>query len=259
VVRKSRTGLWIFLGLGGSLLTCFCGIGFWGSQTHEAQGRVTSMSWERQVHSERFSPVDVQAWRDQIHPSAPAMPVNGLGESAGATNVRGCASKQRSTRQVADGQEERCSTKTRRTSCGTEERCTTTSTGNGFAKETCRDVTKYCDESYEDCRMETKYRDEPVYDDWCTYSSFEWKRVGTVNASGSDASPKWPEAIPGPLERLVRAEKYTVSFSYETKGEKATHVLEPKSESEFVAWRPDQAVQLTVNNLGHVKAVKPAP
>ncbi|MHB8879342.1 MAG: hypothetical protein ACYC8T_37075 [Myxococcaceae bacterium] len=256
---KKRTGLWIVLAILGSGVLGVCGLGIWGMQTHERPGKVSAMSWERQVHRERFSPLDREGWRDQIPKAPPVMPVNGLRESPGATNIRGCVKKQRSTRKVADGEERVCHTKTRREQCGTEEKCSRHDLGNGFAEERCTDVPKYCSESYQDCRMETRYRTEPVFDQWCTYSTFAWKRVDTARAAGADASPRWPEAQAGELDRLSREEKYTVTFAYEFKGENKLHVVEPKSESEFVSWQPGKKAVLTVANAGYVTLVKPSP
>jgi hypothetical protein len=140
--------------------------------------------------------------------------------------------------------------------CGTEEKCRRRDKGNGFVEEVCEDVTKYCSESYEDCQNETRYRSEPVYAQQCTYDTYEWKQVGQREASGTDDRPRWPELSVGGADRLRREEHYGVHIRYKDGGEKQ-HVLEPKSEQDFLAWRKGQGVRLTVTNLGKVEQVVP--
>ncbi|MFP2912563.1 hypothetical protein ACLESD_47630, partial [Pyxidicoccus sp. 3LFB2] len=171
-------------------------------------------------------------------------------------NIRDCVSRQRGTRRVADGTERVCRNKTRRVACGTEERCSRRDQGNGFVEEVCEDVTKYCSESYEDCRTETRYRTEPVYAQQCTYDTYEWKPQDRREASGTDDRPRWPELSVSGVDRLRREEQYSVNIRYEDDGVKE-HVLEPKSEQEFLAWKKGQGVSLTVTNLGKVEKVVP--
>src|SRR5204863_4370115 len=118
--------------------------------------------------------------------------------------------KQRGTRQVPDGTQRVCHTKSRRVSCGTEESCHTQNLGNGFSKEVCHDVTKYCSESYEQCGDETRYRTEPVYGEECTYDTWEWQKTDERTLTGTDDQPKWPALDTDRLDRLVRSETYSV-------------------------------------------------
>jgi hypothetical protein len=171
-------------------------------------------------------------------------------------NIRDCTRRQRSTRQVADGTERVCEDKTRRVQCGTEEKCTRKKMGNGFMKEECEDVPKYCDESYEDCETRTRYRTEPVHDLSCTYDTYAWTEVGQpARASGDDSAPRWPEPRVGSVDRLRREEKYLVRIEYQDGKKVKTHELEPQSESEFLTWRKGQSVSLQVSNLGGVSNV----
>lgn len=252
-VGKKR---WLALGL---LFSCCFGsavFGFWGSRTHEYPGEVTGTEWKRAVVQERFTPVAKTGWRDELRSVSPRMPVNGAGEVAGVSNVRDCVSRQRGTRRVADGTERVCRTKSRRVACGTEEKCRRRDKGNGFAEEVCEDVTKYCSESYEDCQNETRYRSEPVYALQCTYDTYEWRPVDRRESSGTEDRPRWPELSVSGADRLSREEHYAVRIRYEDDGHKE-HVLEPKSEQEFTAWKRGQGVRLTVTNLGKVEQVVP--
>jgi hypothetical protein len=253
--RMGKAG-WLVLG---ALLSCCFGssvFSYWGSRTHAYSGEVTRTAWKRTVVQERFVPVAKTAWKEDLRGTAPRMPVNGAGEVAGVTNIRDCVSRQRGTRRVADGTERVCRNKTRRVACGTEERCRRRDQGNGFVEEVCEDVTKYCNESYEDCQTETRYRTEPVYSRECTYDTYEWKPVDRREVSGTDDRPRWPELAVGAVDRLRREEQYSVHIRYEDDGEKE-HVLEPQSEQEFLSWKKGQGVHLTVTNLGKVEQVVP--
>ncbi|MBZ4418341.1 hypothetical protein [Myxococcus sp. RHSTA-1-4] len=247
---------WLALGL---LFSCCFGtgvFGIWAGSTHEYPGSVTGTAWQRSVVRERFSPVVKTGWRDELSTTAPRMPVNGAGEVAGVANMRDCVSRQRGTRRVADGTERVCRTKTRKVACGTEEKCRRRDKGNGFVEEVCEDVTKYCSESYEDCQNETRYRTEPVYALQCAYDTYEWKEVDRRETSGTDDRPRWPELTASGVDRLRREEKYSVRIRYEDDGEKE-HVLEPKSEQEFLTWKKGQGATLTVTNLGKVEQAVP--
>jgi hypothetical protein len=244
---------WLLLGLG--LFSCCGTFFFWGSRTHAVTGQVTATEWTRTVHRESFQRVSKTGWRDELYPTSSRMPVNGQGEVAGVENIRDCMRRQRGTRQVADGTERVCEDKTRRVQCGTEEKCTRKKLGNGYMKEECDDVPKYCKESYEDCHTRTRYRTEPVYALSCTYDTHAWSEVDRREESGRDSSPRWPELLAGSLDRLRREEKYAVHIRYQKDDDPAEHVLEPKSESEFLSWKKGQSVSLQVSNFGSVDDV----
>ena len=243
---------WLYVGLG--ILAFFGTCMFWGSRTHGVTGQVTTTEWTRTVHRETFQRVSREGWRGELSTRAPRMPVNGTGEVAGVENIRSCFPRQRGTRQVADGTERVCTTKTRQEKCGTTEKCTRKKMANGYMKETCRDEPKYCSKSYQDCDMRTRYRSEPVFDVSCTYDTYVWQQVDTQVESGRDSAPRWPELNPGARDRLRREEKYAVHIGYEDGGDKE-HVHEPKSEAEFLSWKRGQSVPLQVNNFGSADIV----
>lgn len=247
---------WLFLGV---LFTCCFGsglYGMWARATHDFTGEVTGTSWKVAVTQERFTPVRKTGWADELRRASTRMPVNGSGEVAGVDNVRDCVERQRGTRKVADGTERVCRSKTRRVACGTEEKCRRRDKGNGFVEEVCEDITKYCNESYEDCRNETRYRNEPVYARQCTYDTYEWKQVDRREATGQDGKPVWPTLQPGATDRQQRSEEYAVHIRYEDDGVKET-VLMPKTERDFLSWKKGQGVLVTVTNSGDLKNVVP--
>lgn len=243
---------WILAAVAASVL----GLVFWATRTHEAHGVVVSKQWTRTVHREEFSPTTKEGWLEELRPARPVMPVNGRGESPGVEDIRGCARQMRGTRKVPDGTQRVCHTKSRQRQCGTEQKCTVTHLKNGFAKETCRDVPKYCSESYEDCQQETRYRDEPVYGQRCSYTTWEWREDGARTLSGGDTQPQWPDVNPGPLGRLRREESYSVSITYRDGDSAKTHEVHPTSEQAFAQWKPGQQVELTITNVGNVSGVR---
>lgn len=111
---------------------------------------VQGHTWERAIEVERFSPHHDTSWCDQM--------------PSGAYSVSR-SREQRSTRQVADGQE--CSTHR-------EDR------GDG----TFQQVRK----------CQTRYRSEPVYDYRCSYTVDRWAVARTATAKGAslDEEPRWP-------------------------------------------------------------------
>ncbi|OJT26929.1 hypothetical protein BO221_02665 [Archangium sp. Cb G35] len=238
---------WLYVGVG--LLTVIGSCMFWGSRTHGVTGQVTTTEWTRTVHRETFQRVSREGWRSDLSTRASRMPVNGSGEVAGVENIRSCFPRQRGTRQVADGTERVCTTKTRREQCGTTEKCTRKKMGNGYMKETCKDEPKYCSKSYQDCDMRTRYRSEPVFDVSCTYDTYVWQPMDKKVESDRDCVPRWPTLAQGALDRLRREEKYAVRIGYED-GDSKEHVHEPKSEAEFLTWKKGQSVPLEVNNFG---------
>lgn len=250
-------GCAIFLLLLGCCGFCLMG-GWWGAQTRTYDGTVSAMTWKRTLARETFTPVVKTGWRDELVPVAAMMPVAGVGGTAGVEDIRSCVRAQRTTRKIPDGTERVCRTKSRRVKSGTKETCTRKDLGNGFSEETCEDVPTYRNEDYEACADETRYRSEPVYGESCTYTSWAWQSAGApVEAAGTDASPRWPVAPIGPLDRVTSSEKYAVTWSWTQGGEVRSHTEEPATEAEFVQWRPGQAVELVVSNVGEVKEKHP--
>ncbi|NTX38364.1 hypothetical protein HUA74_32520 [Myxococcus sp. CA051A] len=250
------TKKWLWLGV---LFSCCFSSGLyamWARTPHDFPGEITGTSWKVAVTQERFTAVQKTGWADELRRSSARMPVNGAGEVAGVDNVRDCVERQRGTRKVADGTERVCRSKTRRVACGTEEKCRRRDKGNGFVEEVCEDITKYCNERYEDCQNETRYRNEPVYARQCAYDTYEWKPVDRREATGQDGNPAWPTLQPGATDRQHRSEEYTVHIRYEDDGVKET-VLMPKTERDFLRWKKGQGVVVTVTNSGDLKQVVP--
>ena len=116
---------------------------------HEATVDVVAHQWRRTIDVERFDAVADSAWCD-------AMPSDAYNVSRHR--------EQRSTRQIADGQE-----------C--HDRQTDRGDGTFSVKTECK----------------TKYRSEPVYDDKCTFTVDRWHKVREEVAQGGlQQTPAWP-------------------------------------------------------------------
>ncbi|MCU0511629.1 MAG: zinc ribbon domain-containing protein [Anaerolineae bacterium] len=149
--------------------------------TRETTVFVSGHEWSREIRIEQYDNFTTQSWWD-----APPM---------GDGVVRGlCTQRQRSTRQVPDGEE--CST-------------VRVDQGDGTYREE------------RQCR--TRYRDEPVYDDWCTFTGRRWDYERSVTTSGRSLreTPAWgvvtlncaSQARVGCEREAGREEIYTVIFT----------------------------------------------
>jgi hypothetical protein len=121
-------------------------------RTSTAQVVVNQHRWERTIAIEEFKDHAQEAWRDQV-PAGASLPV--------------CHRKQRSTRQVPDGEE--CHTERHDKKDGTFEQ------------------TRVC---------KPRYRSEGVDDDWCTFTIRSWVQVDSAKAAGTGMTPAWPANVP---------------------------------------------------------------
>lgn len=126
------------------------GFGIWWRciRSQEAQVVVTGHKWQRVIAIEEFNEREEEAWGNEV-PLGVSHPV--------------CHDRQRSTRQVEDGED--CHTERRDKKDGTFEQV------------------KKC---------KPKMRSEPVMDTWCRFTARRWKPVDEAKASGSGLSPTWP-------------------------------------------------------------------
>ncbi|HEU0029836.1 MAG TPA: hypothetical protein VFQ53_04325 [Kofleriaceae bacterium] len=122
----------------------------WCNRTEEKTIAITGHRWERAIAVEEYAEVDEANWQDQV-------PAGGRTTS--------CFSKQRSSKQIPDGEE-----------CHDEK---------VDRKDGTFEVVKKC---------RTKYRSEPVNDTWCSYRIRRWREIDQARASGHDLEPAWPVA-----------------------------------------------------------------
>jgi hypothetical protein len=144
VKPKRRIWPWVV----GGLLVLGAAIWFLFIRTRSAEVGIAAHRWERTIAIEQFGSQSLEAWRNELPPDA---------------EVPLCHKKQRTTRQVEDGEE--CHTERHDKKDGTFEQV------------------KKC---------KPKYRSEPVEDDWCTFTARRWKKIDEVKVSGTGLTPTWP-------------------------------------------------------------------
>jgi hypothetical protein len=154
------------------------GFGLWFRclRTQEAQVVVAGHSWQRVIGIEEFNERQEEAWRNEV-PADASFPV--------------CREKQRSTRQVEDGED--CHTERHDKKDGTFEQV------------------KKC---------KPKLRSEPVMDSWCRFTARRWKQVSELRAAASGMTPAWPTGAPagdtqaslGAKRQGKRTETLTLQF-----------------------------------------------
>lgn len=94
-----------------------------------------------------------------------------------------------------------------------------------------------------------------VYEEQCAYTVQEWTVVDTVEISGTDLFPTWPEIPYDPDRREGAAEEsYQVTFATADR----SYTYRPATETEFQQFAIGSSWTLQVNALGGVIQVKPA-
>jgi hypothetical protein len=176
-VRKRRIWPWVLLVIA---LLVFA-IWWFFIRTRETQLTVTEHRWECTVAIEQFGDHQESAWREQV---------------PGDAQSRVCQRKQRTTKQIEDGEE--CHTERHDKKDGTFEQV------------------KKCS---------PKYRSEPVLDDWCEFTVRKWTKIDQAKTSGTGTSPVWPtQGVPpadtpatmGAKRQGARTEKLTIDFGSDT-------------------------------------------
>jgi hypothetical protein len=174
---RGRRRIWRYILLGAAVL----GFAIWFRciRSHAAQVEVTAHTWKRSVTIEQFAERTEEAWRNEV-PIEASFPV--------------CHERQRSTRQVEDGED--CRIERRDKKDGTFEQV------------------KKC---------KPKYRSEPVMDSWCRFTARRWRPVDEARASGNGLSPApaWPANLPpadapaalGARRQARRSESLTLEFA----------------------------------------------
>lgn len=175
-VARPRRPRWIRPVVLGALV--LLGFGFWFRciRTHQAQVVVAGHSWQRVIGIEEFNERQEEAWRNEVPPEA-GLPI--------------CRDKERSTRQVEDGED--CHTERKDKKDGTFEQI------------------KKC---------KPKYRSESVMDSWCSFTARRWRPVSELKAAASGMTPAWPTGAPagdtqaflGAKRQGKRTETLTLQF-----------------------------------------------
>ncbi len=145
---SSRRWIWILVAI--AVIGSIIAIVLYKRRTVEQQLVVTEHRWQRAIGVEEYRDEQAHAWRDSVPRDA---------------RNPSCHMKQRSTRQIEDG-------------------------------ETCKleqvDRKDGTFEQINKCRP--KFRSVPIEDDWCTFTVRRWKPVEPVKVLGVGMAPVWPTA-----------------------------------------------------------------
>jgi len=152
-VRKQRRW-WLVVLIVALIGLAIFGIWYRFIRKQSATMTVTAHRWERVIPIEEFGDAGEQAWREQVPSDA---------------RLVTCTKKQRSSRQIEDGEE-----------CRTEKQ---------DKKDGTFEVVKKC---------KPKYRSEPVEDDFCSFRVQRWKELpaAAVRSSGTGLQPTSPAGAP---------------------------------------------------------------
>lgn len=101
-------------------------------------------------------------------------------------------------------------------------------------------------EVVQDCKYE-------VYEDWCSYTVKEWRRVDTLSRSGTDFNPQWPAVnLRSDQREGNRGETYQVFFNTEKKD----YTYTTSDENQFQQCQIGSKWKLEINILGGIKSIE---
>lgn len=161
--------------------------------TSDAQFTVVERQWERTIDVQQYTDFRVNTWRDSRPAGDDVQLVFGS-----------CREQQRGTRRIPDG-----------------ETCRTVRTDNGDGTFSERQ------------QCTTNYRNEPVYDDMCTWTGYNWQNTTPLSANNQISSSLiWPQASftecsalrVGCLREAGRSESYFII--YRNNADESLHTCE---------------------------------
>lgn len=194
--------------------------------------QVEGINWAYSVELRQRVTKQDEGWRS-------SMPAGSFDES--------CHRRQRGTEQCNPHRcnERRESYQCRPHDCNCTNQCT--SQNNGYSR--CERVCSTCYDTCERTVHDTCYDRCPVYEDWCSYSYYEWPVIKQKGSSGSDHKVWWPEMqMTGPHQRIDKHENYRVNFTRDVKRWK----YEPRGLGDFKRFVPKESWSIKVNRAGMV-------
>jgi hypothetical protein len=272
----------VFYGALGLAGVAVIGLVVWGFQSHDEAGTVTAKAWTRQSEVQAWTKGTGTGWQefDRLTEKQHIDPVGGTGEVAGMENIRDCTREQRTTKQVRTGSHQECHTASidlLQSLVPTAE-AGTTSHGNGFGSRPSSRPTSSPRSSPSRptssprssgsgsrsspaphvpvtvCHSVDDYVSVPVYDYKCQYDTWRWQTSYSKTETGAGASvPKWPDIHLLDLQRELRQDRYSVTFTSTTD---ADHTIIQNGEAAFSLWSFGDSVVLTVTNFGTVSDVR---
>lgn len=237
---------WGRIGIVGAIVALLVLFSWLIFRTKIVDAEVSDVSWEYKVLIDRY-----QVWHR-----------DGWYTDPGAFDVRNEGPRIHHYDKVVSGSHQEPYSETY--SCGQD--CSTTPrtcTSNKNGSATCTGGDRVC--TTRTCtrtayRTVTDYRDEPRYQDWYSWSVWDWGYNRTVIEAAHDLEPRWPKperltAVlqPGEKERERRQELYKVTFSA---SDRKSYQIEPRSLSEFTSFPRGRRARLKVG-IAHGVEVLP--
>jgi hypothetical protein len=104
-------------------------------------------------------------------------------------------------------------------------------------------------EVVQDCRYE-------IYDESCSFTVDEWRKVDEISLNGDDFYPSWPDtgSLTGNQRPGKREESYEIFFSVDGKD----YTYSTTDEDQFMQCRIGSRWTLKINTLGSVTDIEPA-
>lgn len=273
---------WGLIAAGVAGVVLLLGFFIWAMQTHEVQGSVTSMVWERTVHLETWTTTSTRLFRKDTTERREVQPVNGSGESAGLTlRESTCKDEYYKTIKVECGSHQDCTDIYR-----TEEESFTCmkpgpqvadgetchDLGNGFedctpkyragpdVSDTCKRPIQVFD--HKDCKTVIDYCDQQVNESKCDYATQVWASAGDYGSSGTGRNLTWKTVTPDVLQRATFSSATRRTLTYEdggaeravfpTSASRTSRGAAEASEQAYLTWDVGDKVVLSVTNLGTV-------
>lgn len=241
---------WRPLGIAGGVtagILLLSGLLVWLFTPWQEHVRVEARSWSRSIELQERVTLSGQSWDDE-------RPASHFNDS--------CVTRQHGTHDCDPYDCNPHSVDCNCHSVQTGESCHTTcsSGGNGFSEcsESCSPT--YSQECSTCTEYDTCYRQCPTYDEWCSYSYYDWPTICTERTAGQGAQAVvWPHltTTPNPPspQRLVHHENYSVEF----RNTSDHWLLTPRNESEYGRYSLHARWLIEVNRVGRVKPLHTEP
>lgn len=226
---------------------------YWATRETAMDAVVSNMAWSHTIQRETFTQKTERDWRRKIPRESPRMPVNGVGEIAGAENIRDCQNEKSGTKQVSDGMkdvevDEPIEIKDPPTYDWQD------NGNNSFTKV---EVPHSHMGTHKVWKRVEQFHEEDVFEEKCTYDTYEWQPNGepksTTGTTSTPGTPlPWPKVAMGPIDRPRPSSSYRVTFSYRLKDKVMNVDKAYPTEEQFSQWTPGSNVVIKRNNLGAV-------
>ena len=226
---------------------------YWGTRTHEYSGTVAQTEWTHRIDVQRFTKVSKSQWREELTVLDPVMPINGVGERAGAFNLRNSRQEIHHYQKVFSHNETYYESVPYQVPDG--HTTSYVNEGNGSFREV--QTPKFRTEYRQEERTRAVYRDDPVYREKVDYDTHQWVSIHPDVSSGknlkSASEATWPSYSLQTHDRVLKSTEYRAEVVYGPKGKK--HQVPVADLNSLATWSLNEPVTVTQSNFGTVKKV----